>query len=204
MITLDFKKEFGEFYFPSSKEVSTVRIPRMNYAMVDGTGYPSTSTGYQEAIEALYGLSYTAKFTLKLARIADYKVGPLESLWSTGTGNGFVVGASPDSWKWTAMIMQPRPVTRTRFHDALTSLREKKQLPAVSKLRFDCLEEGTVAQILHVGPYSEERVTVERIRAFIAERGGKPVGKHHEIYLSDPRRTVPARLKTVLRQPFVR
>jgi hypothetical protein len=201
MKRIDFKQEFGEFYFPRSKEVTVVDVPAMNFASVDGKGDPNTSASYREAIEALYGVSYALKFALKFSKVADYKVGPLESLWWSDEGGALSLG-SKERWNWTAMIMQPDVVSLEAFRDAVNQVRAKRNPPALSHVRFGPFHEGQAAQILYVGPYASEGPTIERIHQFIRDRGGHPSGKHHEIYLGDPRRSVPERLKTVIRQPF--
>jgi hypothetical protein len=199
---VDFKKEFGKYYFPKTGEISVVDIPAMNFAMVDGRGDPNTVPAYRDAIEALYGVSYTAKFTLKFERVADYRVGPLESLWWSSKARAFSLG-SREGWKWTAMIMQPDVVSTRAFRDAVARVREKRNPAALSKVRLERFREGRSAQTMYFGPYAKEAPTIERLHAFIRARKGRLRGKHHEIYLSDPRRTAPERLKTVIRQPFV-
>lgn len=200
---IDFKKEFGELYFPSAKEVAVVDVPAMSFAMVHGRGNPNTSLEYRQALEALFGVSYTLRFGLKKRGVAEYRVGPLEGLWWTDESGTF----SPDSkdeWKWTSMIMQPEVVTRAAFDDAVSQLREKKDPAALPKVRFERYDEGRSAQILHLGPYSAERPTIERVHRFILENGYRLAGKHHEIYMGDPRRSPPEKLKTVVRQPMRR
>ncbi len=153
MKTIDFRKEFGTLYFPSAKEVVIVDVPPMNFAMVDGAGNPNGNPAFQQALEALYGVSYTLRFGLKKAGVAEYRVGPLEALWWTEDDGRF----SPDSksaWKWTSMIMQPDVVTPDRFREAVSQLKEKKDPPALSRVRLERFAEGRCAQILHVGPYS--------------------------------------------------
>lgn len=203
MKKIDFKKEFGKFYFPSAKEVAMIDIPPLNFAMVDGVGNPNTMPAYREALEALYGVSYTLKFSLKKQGVADYRVGPLESLWWTDESGAFSMDPKAE-WKWTSMILQPDVVTRTQFEDALSQLKEKRDPPALPRVRLERFHEGLAAQVLHIGPYAAERPTIERIHIFIRDHGFKLVGKHHEIYLGDPRRSAPERLKTVIRQPMRR
>ncbi len=200
MKKIDFKKEFGHLYLPGAKDVVLVDVPAMQFAMVDGVGNPNGSPDYIQALEALFGVSYTLKFMLKHAGVADYKAGPLESLWWTEDDGGFSIDAK-DEWKWTSLIMQPDVVRRKDFEDAASQLREKKDPPALTKVRFERWREGTVAQIMYIGPYSAERPTIERVHAFIRESGYRLSGKHHEIYLGDPRRSAPEKLKTVIRQP---
>jgi hypothetical protein len=200
---IDFKKEFGTLYFPNAKEVVAVKVPSMNFAIVDGQGDPNTSPDYREALEALFGVSYTLKFALKFKGVADYRVAPLESLWWTDEPGGWSL-KSKEGWNWAAMVMQPGVVTRKHFRDGVLQLKERKNPPKLSKVRFERFSEGMAAQILYVGPYSAEGPTIARIHAFIQGQGYRLTGKHHEIYLGDPRRTAPDRLKTVIRQPFTR
>ena len=189
MSKIDLRKEFKQLYQPSAKEVVVVDVPPMNYLMIDGEGDPNTSKEYAEAIEALFTLSYTIKFMVKKSpQTIDYSVMPLESLW-------------PSLKKWTAMIMQPSFVSREIVERANESAKKKKELPALSRVRFEELDEGTCAQILHIGPYSAEGPTIAKLHAFIDARGQR-TGRHHEIYLADPRRTAPGKLKTVIRQPM--
>lgn len=202
MAKLDLKKELRHLYQPSAKEVVAVEVPPMNFLMVDGEGDPNRVPEFQEAVEALYGVSYTLKFMLKKSELAaDYVVLPLEGLWWTEDMREFSMD-NKDMWKWTLMIIQPDLVTADQVAEAIRQLAEKKNPPALGKLRFERFEEGRAAQILHVGPYDQEPATIEKLHDFITQEGSTPTGKHHEIYLSDPRRTRPERLKTILRQPF--
>jgi len=199
---LDLKKELRHLYQPSAKEVVAVEVPPMNFLMVDGEGDPNRVPEFQEAVEALYGVSYTLKFMLKKSELAaDYVVMPLEGLWWTEDMCEFSMD-NKDMWKWTLMIIQPDLVTADQVAEAIRQLAEKKNPPALGKLRFERFEEGRAAQILHMGPYDQEPATIEKLHDFITQEGSTPTGKHHEIYLSDPRRTRPERLKTILRQPF--
>jgi hypothetical protein len=200
---VDLKRELTHLYGPSAKEVSVVDVPHMNFLMVDGQGDPNTSPEYADAIEALYAVSYTIKFMVKRKEgSVDYAVMPLEGLWWTDDMREFSV-ENKDAWKRTAMIMQPEEyVTEELFEEAKTEVKMKKGLSAIPRMRFEAFREGLSAQIMHLGPFSEEGPAIKKIHSCIAERGGKPNGKHHEIYLSDLRRTKPERLKTVIRQPF--
>ena len=201
MRTIDFRKNWGELYFPPADRVVAVRVPALSYAAVDGSGNPNTSASFREALEALFGVSYTARFALKGAGVAEYRVAPLEALWWNRPKGGFDPGRKGD-WRWTAMIMQPDVVTPARFRAAVAQLRERRNPRALAKLRLERFQEGLAAQTMHIGPYSAEAPTIERVRTFIAQDGGVPQGKHHEIYLGDPRRSAPARLRTVVRQPY--
>ncbi|MGD0801973.1 MAG: GyrI-like domain-containing protein, partial [Terracidiphilus sp.] len=157
---------------------------------------------YQNAIEALFTLSYTLKFTIKKGpRAIDYGVMPLEALWWADDPNSFHL-ADKSSWKWTAMIAQPEFIGQSNVDAAFATASKKKNLAALDRIRFETLEEGTVAQILYVGPYSAEGPTIQRVHEFIHESGKALHGKHHEIYLNDKRRTAPEKLKTILRQPM--
>lgn len=202
MKKIDYKKELKYLYAPSSKEISVVDIPTTNYLMIDGKGDPNTSKEYVEAIEALYAISYTIKFMIKKGkRQIDFSVMPLEGLWWVPDMNNFSVERK-DEWMWTAMIMQPEIVTKPMVNEAIESVREKKNPPALEKLRYEPFMEGKSAQMLYFGPYKDEGPTIVRLHAYIVERGYKLTGKHHEIYLNDPRRTAPEKLKTIIRQPM--
>jgi hypothetical protein len=201
MPKVDFKKELKHLYQPSAKEVSVVDVPPMNFLMVDGQGDPNTSLEYQEAMAALYTMSYQLKFTIKARNPdLDYTVPPLEGLWWAEDMEDFP-GEDKDAWLWTAMIMAPDQVTPALFHEALEEVQKKKDLPGLPRLRLERYREGLSVQILHLGLWAEEAPTIERLHAFAREQGYRLRGKHHEIYLSDPRRTAPDKIKTVIRQP---
>lgn len=202
MKKIDFKKELKYLYQPSAKEVVQVEVPKMNYLMLDGTGDPNTSKAYQAGVEALFALSYSIKFMAKKGSLAiDYGVMPLEGLWWADDMSRFSMH-DKSNWKWTIMIMQPEFVTRALVDKAIEEVRRKKGLAVLGEVRFAPLAEGTCAQIMHVGPFSEEGPTVQRLHRFIADRGCKLAGKHHEIYLSDIRKADPQKWKTVIRQPM--
>ena len=198
---VDLRKQLGALYSASS-EPSVIDIPAMNFLMVDGHGDPNTSQLYADAVAALYGVSFTVKFNLKrgLGKI-DYAVLPLEGLWWADDPRSFTSG-DKSKWYWTAMIMQPHFITRDQVESAIASVQRKKPNEMLAHLRFEPFTEGRAAQLLHVGRYSDETPNIERLHAFIAAQGGKLSGKHHEIYLSDPRRAAPDKLKTIIRQPF--
>jgi hypothetical protein len=191
-------------YKASARMPEILHVPEMGFVMIDGHGDPNTSQDYREAIEALYSISYTLKFALKKEEGLQYRVGTLESLWWTENMAEFSAERKGD-WNWTAMIAQPESVTNERFAHARGELQRKKQLPALPKARLERLEEGLCAQILHVGPFSAEGPTIARLHAFIGEQGYSFEGahqKHHEIYLSDPRRSAPEKWRTIIRQPI--
>lgn len=201
MSKVDLKKELKHLYQPSPKKVVLVDVPRMNFLMTDGRGDPHTSRQFQEAVEALYGVSYGIKFGLKQQGTdPDYTVMPLEGLWWMADGRDFDMDAR-DEWIWTLMIMQPDHVTQDVVNLILAQQREKKNSPSLERMRFEPFEEGLSAQIMHLGPYADEGPTIQKIHNFAKEQGHELRGTHHEIYLGDPRRTKPERLKTVLRQP---
>ena len=197
---IDSKRELSELYLPGSQP-SLIEVPDLAFLMVDGHGDPNTSAAYRAAIEALYAVAYAAKFTVKREQVAiDFTVMPLESLWWVEDMSRFPV-VDKSEWSWTAMIMQPEPVTTEVVELAVQQVAAKRSLPALERLRFERFHEGLAAQVMYRGPYAEEGPTVARLHEFIAEQGYELVGKHHEIYLGDPRRTAPARLRTVIRQP---
>ncbi len=197
---IDLKKQYKDLYTAPAKAPVFIQAPALTYLMIDGAGDPNTAPEYAAAVEALYSVSYAAKFIVKKGATAvDYGVMPLEGLWWTA-GGGEPDMADKSDWLWTAMIMQPEWVGAEVFQAAREKAEGKLKRP-LDGLRLETVEEGRCAQILHLGPYADEPPTIAALHAFIAENGEAPSGKHHEIYLSDPRRTEPARLKTILRQP---
>ncbi len=198
---VDFRKEYKELYSPPSREVVLVDVPRLRFLMIDGSGDPNGSREFQEAVEALYGLSFTAKFMLKKKGTGeDYAVSPLEGLWWMEDGSVFSM-EKREGWRWTLMIMQPEWVDSGLVTEAASQLERKKNLPALDKVRLEDFLEGLSVQIMHIGPYAEEQPTIDKLRRFAEEKGYRLRGKHHEIYLSDPRRADPRKLRTVLRHP---
>lgn len=202
MEKIDLKKQWKQLYQPKAGVVVVVDVPPLNYLMVDGEGDPNTSQSFQDAIEALYSLSYTLKFTLKNGpRAIDYGVMPLEGLWWADDPRAFYE-VDKSAWKWTVMIAQPEFINQAEVDAAFEQVRKKKDLIALDRVRFEKLEEGVSAQVLHVGPFSDEGPLVQRMHDFIHAVGKQLRGRHHEIYLSDMRRTAPEKLKTILRQPM--
>ena len=175
----------------------------MNFLMIDGHGDPNVTPLYQEAVEGLFSLAYTLKFALKKAGGVDYGVLPAEGLWWVEDMAAFSL-EDKAAWEWTMMIAQPEFVTAEWVERARAEAFKKKGLPALERIRFETNAEGTAAQMMHIGPYADEGPNIARLHAFIAEQGGRLRGKHHEIYLSDVRRTAPEKLRTVIRQPFER
>lgn len=205
MEKIDLRKELKHLYAPSAKAVSVVDVPSFQFVMIDGEigvgETPETSQTFQEAMGALYGASYTLKFMSKLREVdpVDFKVMALEGLWWVDSGEFDFNAAVP--WKFTLMMLQPNPVTVEMFQDALAQLEVKRDSPALSRLRFERFHEGLCIQIMHIGPYSEEPRTIEMMKDYARENGYRYRGHHHEIYLGDPRRARPERLRTALRQP---
>jgi DNA-binding PadR family transcriptional regulator len=197
----DIKKDRRDLYAPRTGEFQFVDVPEMPYLMVDGAGDPNTSDAYRNAVEALYAVSYSLKFASKKRFGKDYVVGPLEGLWSADDPDVFLTRAK-DQWQWTMMITQPEWITSEMVDEAIAAVGQKKDLPALDQIRFERLAEGRCVQILHVGSYEDETPVLDRLHnEFMPANRLTFNGRHHEIYLGDPRRTEPSRLKTILRQP---
>ncbi len=210
MKTLDLKTKYKHLYLPSAKKVEVLQVPRLQFIMVDGAiekgKSPGSSPSFQEATQAMYGIAYTLKFMLKKRKQnpIDYPVMALEGLW--WISNGVFDLTKPDNWLFTLMILQPEIITSDLMEQARDTVRKKRgDDPALKKVRLEQFEEGWVVQTMRIGPYATEPATIERMQAFAAEQGYRdrvgPHGKHHEIYLGDPRKAKPEKLKTVLRHP---
>lgn len=196
--------ERNDLYRASARGPELVNVSELAFIMIDGRGDPNTSTEYKDAIEALYGLSYTLKFDLKKELGLNYRVGALEGLWWADDMADFATERK-SNYRWTAMIAQPDAVTPERFARTRDEIGRKKTLAALGSARLERFAEGLCAQVLHVGPYSAEGPTIARLHAYIREIGGLFDGrrqKHHEIYLGDPRRTAPEKWRTIIRQPM--
>ena len=202
MTKFDYKKELKHLYFPPQGKFTVVDVPPMNFLMIDGHGDPNHAPEYQQAVNALYSVSYTLKFSLKPHGV-EYSVPPLEGLWWMEDMGEFSLQVK-DRWDWCMMIMQPPAVTADLVEQAVAEAGRKKDLPALPGLRFGAYAEGLAAQTLYLGAYADEGPTIARLHAFIDEQGFARSGKHHEIYLGDPRRTAPEKLRTVIRQPMVK
>lgn len=204
MKKVDYRRELRHLYGGTRDRMVTVDVPAMNFLMIDGHGDPNTSPEYAEAIRTLYPLAYTIKFQCKQQQLEDFGVMPLEGIWWTEDMRDFRTD-DKSNWLWTAMIMQPPVVTPELFESAREKAAAKVDAATLARVRFAGYDEGRAAQVLYLGPYADEGPTIERLHAFIAENGGTLGGAtkhHHEIYLSDARRTAPERLKTIIRQPF--
>ena len=209
MEKLDLKKDFKVLYNPSTKAPQLVDVPRLNFLRIDGTIEPGHGPGdsplFQENMQALYAAAYTLKFMLKQrpANPLDYPVMALEGLWWVEDGH-FDINIK-DNWFYTIQIMQPDPITPDLFAEALAKLRKKKgNIEAFSRLRLEPFHEGLSVQMMHIGPYSAEPATVEKMDAYIQAEGLQKAGKHHEIYMGNPLLADPAKLKTILRHPVSR
>jgi hypothetical protein len=211
MKVLDLRKQYKKLYQPSAKKTEIVQIPKLQFAMIDGAiekGFePGSSPSFQEATQALYGISYTLKFMLKKRKTnaIDYPVMALEGLW--WVENGIFDITVKDNWFYTLMILQPDMITQELFLKGLEQVRRKRgDSPALSKLCLLPFEEGLCMQTMHIGPYATEPATVDRMREFALGNGYRDLvgsgGKHHEIYLGDPRKADPTKLKTALRHPI--
>ncbi len=205
MTKIDFKSEWKHLFKPSSKEFEMVDVPGMNFIMVDGHGDPNTAESYLQAVEALYAAAYKIKFHSKKNLERDYVVPPLEGLWWAEDMDSFTAARDKSTWDWTMMIMQPEWVGEEVLESARPEVMKSKHLPALPLVRWERFHEGLCVQILHIGSFDDEGPTIHRLHAeFLPENNLVESGKHHEIYLSDPRKTAPEKLKTILRQPVKR
>lgn len=181
--------------------LGTGDVPAQQFIAIDGRGDPNTSADYARAVKALYAVVYTIKFTSKRTLGRDFVVGPLEGLWWSNRPEVFSTRAK-DAWHWRMLISQPDWITEDLIDEARQAALAKKSLPTIADIRRETLHEGTSAQLLHVGPYDDEGPALARLhREYLAANNLWMSGHHHEIYLSDHRRTEPAKLKTILRQP---
>jgi len=202
MKKIDFKKEFKHLYSPSAKEAMIIDVPKMNFLLVDGKGDPNNSKEFQDAVQVLYGVTFTVKFALKKTKLGpEYTVPPLEGLWRMADNRLFNM-QDKKSLLWTLMIMQPSHITKAHVTDAIKKLSVKKPNEALSKIRLESFHEGLTVQIMHIGPYSAESSTIEKLHNFAKNQGYNLRGNHHEIYLSDPRKSAPEKMKTILRHPI--
>ncbi len=199
MEKLDLKKLLKPLY-QAGPTPAMLDVPAMNFLMIDGEGDPNQSASYVNALQALYTTAYTLKFKIKKELNIDYPVMALEGLWWVENMVDFSTTRKND-WQWTMMISTPNIVTAELVTAAIEAASRKKQIEALSKLRFDSYAEGLSAQILHIGPYATEAPTIQKLHDFIQSQGYQRKGKHHEIYLSDPNRTAPDKMKTIIRQP---
>jgi hypothetical protein len=204
LTVIDLWKEHKALYSPRSGTPELVRVPALKYLMVDGQGDPNTSAGFQGGIGALYGLAYTLKFTFRKEKGLDFRVMPLSGLYHADDPAFFLEGSKSD-WRWTIMIPVPSVVTAAAVKKAKAEVRSKRgDSPSLEAARLETLREGQCVQLMHLGPYAAERPNIEKIHRFVKENGLTFAGSHHEIYLSDPRRSKPEKMKTIIRQPVRR
>lgn len=206
MLKTDFKKTMKTLFAPTHKDFSVVDVPPLQFLMIDGEGPPDpdSRTAYAQALATLYPVAYKLKFRSKSVHGRDYVVPPLQALWWADDMKVFVTGDKA-SWKWTVMIMQPHWIERTDVEEACRMAGTKGDLPVLERLRLETYREGLAVQIMHIGPYSQEGPVLKRLHEeYLPRHNLVETGHHHEIYLADPRRTAPEKLKTVLRQPVKR
>ena len=202
MKTIDLKKTLKPFYTASAAKPMLVDVPAMNTLMVDGRGDPN-SPMFQEAVGSLYSVAYTLKFTFKKEKGIDYPVMALEGLW-WADDPAFFLSGERDKWRWTIFIVLPDVVTKKDAAAAVAAVEKKAKFSRFPEVRFERFAEGKAAQVLHIGPYATERATIEGLHRFIAEAGYRLRGAHHEIYLGDPRRAAPEKLRTIIRHPVAK
>jgi hypothetical protein len=190
-----------KLFYTARKDPELYEVPAGQFLTVSGQGAPD-SEAFQQAVGALYSVAYTLKFKLKPLGL-EFKVPALEGLWWVSDPTNWM-NAPRETWQWKLLIRMPDFVTEEQFVQARDEAQAKKKAPAIGGVRFEPFAEGLAAQVMHIGPYSEERPTIDRLHAFIAEQGCVPVGHHHEIYLGDPQRSAPEKLKTILRQPVAK
>lgn len=201
MIKYDVKRELRDLYAPKNTTWALLDVPGLTYLAVDGHGDPNTAPAYAAAVEALYTVAYTLKFATRADTGRDPVVGPLEGLWYSEDPSVFTRRAKQD-WNWTMLLHLPDWLTEDQVADARAAAMAKKELPAIAGVHPLTLREGRCAQVLHLGPYDDEGPVLATLHGeFLPAHGLREAGEHHEVYLSDPRRTEPARLRTVLRQP---
>jgi len=199
---LDLRTEIAT-YTARRGRIDVVEVPPLQYLMIDGHGDPNTAPAYRDAIETLYPVAYGLKFFSKRELGRDYKIMPLEGLWWADDMAAFTVRRDKSRWDWTLMILVPDWITAAQVDNARDAAAAK--VPRAGDLRLEHLDEGLSVQTLHVGPYEAEGPVLAQMHdEFIPANGLRVTGKHHEIYLGDPRRAAPERLRTILRQPVQR
>ena len=196
---IDLKKQLKHLY-SSSKKPNIVDVPPAKFLTITGRGEPG-GEAYQAALNALYSVAYTVKFKAKAAG-RDFVVMTLEGLWWWDDPEASIGEVPKEEWNWKSMIRQPDFTTQEMVEEAKADAKEKKGLKEIERIVLEEYHEGLSAQIMHIGPYSEEGETIEKLHKFIEENGYKMRGYHHEIYMSDPRRTAPERWRTIIRQPI--
>lgn len=203
---IDFVKQDKKLYY-GSPEPEIMAVPKMRYLMIDGEGAPEGNPRFQQAMGALFGVAYTIRFMGKKgptpAGYREFKVAPVEGLWWMDDGTEFDQ-ARPADWRWTLLIRMPEFVDTAVVSSVIADLVEKKKDTSYMQVRVEDLAEGRAVQLLHVGPYDAEGPNLDKMVAYTKGQGYAYTGKHHEIYLGDPRRTAPDKLKTLLRHPVAK
>jgi hypothetical protein len=202
MAKMDYKKEYKALY-TAPNEPALVDVPSLSYLMIDGQGDPNTAPLYSESVGTLYKLAYAIRFLMRDDYNLDFGVMPLEGLWWVEDLGQFTY-ADKSNWFWTMLILQPEAVTAEVVEAAREKVAKKHNPPLLGQVRLGKLEEGRSAQVMHHGPYADEKPSVDRLHAFIEAQGLTPHLKHHEIYLKDPNRSAPEKLLTILRQPVTK
>ena len=201
---VDLKKEISTYTAPRGR-FEIVTVPPMRHLVIDGAGDPNTAQEYADALASLYPVAYALKFLSKRELDRDYVVMPLEALWWADDMAAFTAARDKSRWRWTAMILVPEWLTDDHVGTAIERTRAKGGAPSLGALRVETLDEGLCVQTLHIGSYDDEAPVLERLHdEFIPTEGLRMTGRHHEIYLSDPRRAAPEKLRTILRQPVER
>lgn len=196
---MDYTKDLKQFYNPPVT-TQIIEVPEFKFIMVDGQGDPNTAPAYKQAIEILFSLSYGLKFANKKTGREDYKVMPLEGLW--WAANNEVDWYDKNSWHWTAMIHQPDFISQEEFAAIQSETQTKKKETAFGIARFESYNEGLSVQTTYFGAYADEHPTIMALHQYACDQGYTLRGKHHEIYLGDPRRSAPEKLRTIIRQPI--
>ncbi|MPV37729.1 GyrI-like domain-containing protein [Georgenia subflava] len=200
---IDLRKQIETYRAPRGR-FEVVTVPAAQFLMVDGRGDPDASAAYGDALGAIYPVAYKLKFFSKVELGQDYAVMPLEALWWADDMDSFTTARDKSQWQWTLMTMVPSWITRGHVEAAREAAARRGAAP-VDVVRLERLDEGLSVQTLHVGPYDDEAPVLDEMhKRFIPDRGLRMTGRHHEIYLNDPRRTAPDRLRTILRQPVTR
>jgi hypothetical protein len=198
---LDLRKTLKHLYSPPAGGVELLKVPAMRYVMVNGVGAPE-GAAFQQAVGTIYNLAYTMKFRSKKLLKKDYNVMALEGLWWTKEEEFDL--SRRKAWVWTLMIVQPDFVTNKMFSETVAEVKGKKNPPGIEKARLEPFDEGLCVQTMHIGPYSTEPESVARLDTFAKENGYRMVGRHHEIYMGDPRRAAPSKLRTIIRHPVAK
>ncbi len=203
MEKIDPKKLYKSAYNPK-KQYEIIDIPTLQFLSIKGQGNPNNSNDYAECVGALFSLSYGLKFQSKKKYQKDYVVGPLEGLWWADDMNDFIT-RNKEKWKWEMLIWQPDWINKDDFNLILEQTKNKKPNPKLNEVELKTIDEGICVQILHIGSYDDEAPVLAKMHdEFIPQNGFKMRGLHHEIYISDPRKCAPEKLKTILRQPVLK